>query len=73
MREVITSYLLPENAVDETNGQVTAYTDYKSFKELHDYQAKRDVSAYELKQSDKDLYNDLKSYYVIEHVNVDWI
>ena len=72
MHEVITSYLLPENAVDERNGQITAYSDYKSFEELHDYRAKGDVSAYRLKQRDEDLYDDLKSH-VIEYVNVDWI
>jgi hypothetical protein len=72
MREVITSYLLPENAVDETNGKVTAYADYKSFEELRDYRAKRDVSADRLKQRDEDLYDDLKSH-VIEYVNVEWI
>jgi hypothetical protein len=72
MHEVITSYLLPENAVDERNGQITAYSDYKSFEELLDYRAKRDVSADKLKQRDKNLYDDLKSH-VIEYVNVDWI
>lgn len=72
MLEVITSYLLPENAVDERNGQITAYSDYKSFEELRDHKAKRDVSSDRLKRWDKDLYDDLKSH-VIEYVNVDWI
>lgn len=72
MLEVITSYLLPENSVDERNGQITAYSDYKSFEELRDYKAKRDVSSDRLKRWDKDLYDDLKSH-VIECVNVDWI
>ena len=72
MLEVITSYLLPENSVDERNGQITAYSDYKSFEELRDYKAKRDVSSDRLKRLDKDLYDDLKSH-VIEYVNVDWI
>lgn len=72
MLEVITSYLLPENSVDERNGQITAYSDYKSFEELRDYKAKRDVSSDRLKRWDKDLYDDLKSH-VIEYVNVDWI
>ena len=72
MLEVVTSYLLPENSVDERNGQITAYSDYKSFEELRDYKAKRDVSSDRLKRWDKDLYDDLKSH-VIEYVNVDWI